>query len=56
MSDKDLKEIAKDVHGNLNDYTWSPSGNNLAWSMTDSDKVSTSVYVWTGNDERAHRG
>ena len=36
VSDKALKEIAKDVHGNLYDYTWSPSGNDLAWSMTDS--------------------
>ncbi len=55
VSDKSLKEIAKDVHGNLNDYTWSPSGNNLAWSMTDSDKVSQSVFIWTGSDERIHR-
>jgi tricorn protease len=55
IADKNLREIAKDMHGGLNDYTWSPSGNNLAWSMTDSDGVSASVYVWTPADARVHR-
>ncbi len=55
VADKSLKEIARDVRGNINDYTWSPSGNNLAWAMTDADKVSYSVFVWTGNDERVRR-
>jgi tricorn protease len=55
VADRNLREIAKDMHGGLNDYTWSPSGNNLAWSMTDSDGVSSSVYVWTPGDGRVHR-
>ncbi|HXV15375.1 MAG TPA: S41 family peptidase [Gemmatimonadaceae bacterium] len=55
VADKDVKEIAKDIHGNLFDYTWSAAGSNLAWSMTDSDGVSQSVYVWTGKDGGVHR-
>ena len=55
VGDRNLREIAKDVHGNMRDYIWGPSGNELAWSMTDSDGVSTSVYVWTPGDSKVHR-
>jgi tricorn protease len=55
VSDHKLTEIARDIQGGLNDYVWSPSGNNLAWSMTDSDQVSQSLYVWTGGNSEVHR-
>ncbi len=55
VADRKLTEIAKDIQGGAGDYAWSPSGNNLAWSMTDSDRISQSVYVWTADDGRMHR-
>jgi tricorn protease len=55
VADKELREIADEMSGGVNDYTWSPSGNSLAWSMTDSDKVSQSVYVWSATEGRARR-
>ena len=55
VADKSVQEIAKDIHGSLNDYAWSPKGNALAWSMTDADKVSQSIYVWTSDNGTVHR-
>ncbi|HYN82510.1 MAG TPA: S41 family peptidase [Gemmatimonadaceae bacterium] len=55
VADRNLIEVAKDMQGGAGDYTWSASGNNLAWSMTDSDKVSQSVYVWTASDGKVGR-
>jgi tricorn protease len=55
VGDKTLQEVAKDVHGGLFDYTWSPVGNTLAWSMTDTDKVSQSIFVWSANEGKVHR-
>jgi tricorn protease len=55
VADRTLREVAKDIHGNAGDYVWSPSGNNLAWSMSDSDGVSNSVYIWTSADSKVHR-
>src|SRR5678810_490586 len=55
IADKTIQEIAKDVHGGLTDYTWSPMGNTLAWSMTDTDKTSLSVYVWNATEGKVRR-
>jgi tricorn protease len=55
VADRRLLEIAKDVHGRLFDYTWSPMGNTLAWSMTDSDKVSLSIFTWSASDPKVQR-
>jgi tricorn protease len=55
VADRSLQEIAKDVHGRMFDYTWSPTGNTLAWSMTDSDKVSLSIFTWSADDPKVRR-
>ncbi len=55
VADRHLDEIAKDIHGGNYDHTWSPSGNALAWSMTDPDKVTHSIYIWMANDGQVHR-
>jgi tricorn protease len=55
VADRKIQEIAKDVHGRLFDYTWSPMGNTLAWSMTDTDKVSLSIFTWSASDPKVRR-
>jgi tricorn protease len=55
LSDRNVMEIADEMNGRITDYTWSPAGNSLAWSMTDSDKVTSSVYVWQASDGKVHR-
>ena len=55
VADRNLTEIADETSGRIGDYTWSPSGNTIAWSMTDSDRVSSSVYVWNATEGRARR-
>jgi len=53
VADKSVTEIANEMSGRITDYVWSPYGNTIAWSMTDSDKVNTSLYVWQGSDPGA---
>lgn len=55
VADRHLDEIAKDIHGGLFDYTWSPSGNVLAWSMASTDKISHPIFVWMPGDGSVHR-
>src|SRR5205085_1682257 len=55
VADKSVKEVAKDIHGFLADYTWSPVGSTLAWSMTDADRVSRSIYLWTAGEAQPHK-
>src|SRR5699024_5344311 len=37
------------------DYTWAPSGNTLAWSMTDEDRTTSSIFVWQAADGEVRR-
>ena len=56
IADKNVTEVAHDrVGGRIGDYTWAPIGNTLAWSMTDDDETSSSVYVWQASDGKVHR-
>lgn len=55
VADRNLREIAKDSRGSLTDYEWSPSGNNIAWSMTDPDMTTRSIYIWMAGDGRVRR-
>jgi len=55
VADKQLQEIAKDIHGNMGDYAWAPTGSTLAWSMTDTDSVSRSVYLWNATEGKVRR-
>ena len=50
VADKSMTEVAHDGANRIGDYTWAPIGNTLAWSMTDSDEVSSSVYVWQASE------
>src|SRR5262249_32929336 len=55
VADKNVAEIAHDRGSRIGDYTWAPIGNTLAWSMTDDDEVTSSVYVWQASDAQVHR-
>ena len=55
LADKNVTEVAHDRGSRIGDYTWAPIGNTLAWSMTDSDEVSSSVYVWQATEGKLHR-
>jgi tricorn protease len=54
LSDKSLVEIVDSPQGQIRDYTWSPRGNYLAFSMPNSNNFS-SVFIWSAADGKVHR-
>jgi tricorn protease len=53
VADRQLKEIAHDKRGGIFDYTWSPRGNLLAFSMNEANGFSA-LYIATP-DGQLHR-
>ena len=51
---KTLTEVADEARGQVRDYTWSPRGGYLAFSLTEPNEFS-SIFVWSTVDERLHR-
>ena len=51
---REVIEVADEARGPLRDYTWSPNGGHLAFSMTDPTDFS-SIYVWSLAERRLHR-
>ena len=51
---REVIEVADEPRGPLRDYTWSPNGGYLAFSMTDPTDFS-SIYVWSLAERRLHR-
>ncbi len=54
LADKRLTEIADSARGQVRDYTWSPRGNHLAFSMGDSNGFA-SIYIWSASDGKLRR-
>ncbi|HEX6558154.1 MAG TPA: S41 family peptidase, partial [Longimicrobiales bacterium] len=54
MSDRKITEIADDPRGTINDFTWSPRGNHLAFSMNDARGISA-IYIWGAADGALHK-
>jgi tricorn protease len=54
LADKKLIEIVDAPSGQLTDYTWSPRGNFLAFSMNNANGYS-SVYIWSASDNKLHK-
>ncbi len=54
LADKRVVEIADSNRGQIRDYTWSPRGNFLAYSMP-SDNQFSSVFVWNSADNKQYR-
>jgi tricorn protease len=51
---KKLDVVARDVTGRLRDYTWSPNGGHLAFSLTDENGF-RAIHIWSVSDNKAHR-
>ena len=49
-----LTEVADEARGQIRDYTWSPHGGHLAFSLTEPNEFS-SIFVWSASNERLHR-
>ena len=55
LADRKIIEIADSPRGQIRDYTWSPRGNYLAFSMSVNGNGFSSVYVWNANDGKVTR-
>ena len=55
LSDRKIIEIADSPRGQIRDYTWSPRGNYLAFSMSVSGSGFASVYIWNAADGKLSR-
>jgi tricorn protease len=55
LADRKIVEIADDPHGQIRDYTWSPRGNYLAFTMDDNPQRFNSVYIWSAADGKSRR-
>ena len=49
LADRKIVEVTDSPRGQIRDYTWSPRGNFLAFSMANQNPFS-SVYVWSASD------
>jgi tricorn protease len=54
MADRKIVEVADSARGQIRDYTWSPRGNHVAFSMPESNGFS-SVYIWSAGDGKLRR-
>ncbi|HEV7518757.1 MAG TPA: PDZ domain-containing protein, partial [Thermoanaerobaculia bacterium] len=54
LTDRKVVEVAQDPNGNVNDYTWSPDGGYLAFSLSN-DTGLRSLHVWSTKDGKLHR-
>ncbi|MGH9833224.1 MAG: S41 family peptidase, partial [Blastocatellia bacterium] len=54
VADKKLVEAADSKRGQVQDYTWSPKSNYLAFTMQD-DISAASIYVWSSKDNQLRR-
>src|SRR4030095_7816300 len=54
LADRKLTEIADSPRGQIRDYTWSPRGNFLAFTMPNNNQFQ-SVYVWSAADGQVRR-
>jgi tricorn protease len=54
LADKKLVQIADDPRGQIHDYTWSPKGAYLAFSMNDPSGT-RSLHIWSATDAQVHR-
>lgn len=53
IADKKVTQIADETNGQVQDYTWSPRGNHLAFSISDTNGFNV-VSIWSANDGKVH--
>ena len=54
LADRKIVEVADSYRGQIRDYTWSPRGNFLAFTMPNQNQFA-SVFVWSANDAQVRR-
>ena len=54
LADRKIVEVTDSPRGQIRDYTWSPRGNFLAFTMANQNQFS-SVYVWSASDGQLRR-
>ena len=54
LADRKIVEIVDSPRGQIRDYTWSPRGNFLAYTMANTNQFA-SVYIWSATDNQARR-
>jgi tricorn protease len=55
VADRKLVEVAHDRQGRIGDYTWSPGGDHLAFSLTDANSL-RSIWIWSVADPENTKG
>ncbi|MEP6635160.1 MAG: S41 family peptidase [Acidobacteriota bacterium] len=55
LADRKMVEVADSPHGQIRDYTWSPRGNYLAFSLDEDANRFSSINVWSAADGQRHR-
>src|SRR4030095_14054169 len=55
LSDRKVTEIADTPRGQIRDYTWSPRGNYLAFSMAANSNNFLSIHIWSASDNQVRR-
>jgi len=54
VENKKLSSVALDKSGNLRDYTWSPNGGFIAFSLRDPNSFN-SIHIWSVADNKVRR-
>ncbi len=54
VADLKVVQIADNPYGMIRDYTWSPDGGHLAFSMTDPNSF-RSIWIWSVDDSKLRR-
>src|SRR5256714_1532562 len=55
LADKQMTEIVDAPRNQIRDYTWSPSGNYLAFSMATNGNGMAQIHIWSVADGKVHR-
>src|SRR3989442_5317552 len=50
-----MTEIVDALRNQIRDYTWSPSGNYLAFSMATNGNGMSQIHIWSAADGKVHR-
>ena len=54
LADRKITQIADSTRGQIRDYTWSPRGNFLAFTLANQNQFG-SVHIWSAADGQLHR-
>jgi tricorn protease len=55
LADRKVVQVADSPHGQIRDYTWSPRGNFLAFSLDDSASRFSAIHIWSAADGQVRR-